>query len=143
MWTESQLAYLAGIVDGEGSVYLQKIVRKTGFHYDLRFHVVNTNRNLIHWIKDRFGGLVYEKDRSSHSRNWKLQYTWNASRSLFDQIAPHILPFLIVKREQVELGIAFRKTFIKSNRHHGDMVTLTSFREECLHKMRSLNKKGL
>jgi hypothetical protein len=62
---EVDLAYAAGIFDGEGSVSI--IHTKTGHtkadgsiyrHYRLQVCVVNTNPILCQWLKETFGGCI-------------------------------------------------------------------------------------
>jgi hypothetical protein len=55
--TEVELAYAAGFFDGEGTVGLYW--QKPG-----RFHptcgMSNTDRSIVQWYADNFGGTVYE-----------------------------------------------------------------------------------
>lgn len=143
MWSETQLAYLAGFFDGEGTVYLYKRMKPEGWpNHDIRFQITNTNKEVIEWIHKIFGGQTYYKDRSLQNAKWKPSYLWHANRKVFDQVAPAIFPFIIVKRAQLELAFEFRKTYSSKNRHHSDMKILHSLRDEMVHKMRALNKKG-
>lgn len=144
MWSDIQLAYLAGFFDGEGSVYLYKRMKPEGWpNHDIRFQITNTNKDVIEWIHQTFGGQIYYRDRSSQNPNWKPNYWWHANRQIFDRVAPAIYPFIIVKKAQLELAFEFRKTYSSKNRHHGDMNAINQLRDEMVHKMRSLNKKGL
>lgn len=138
MWTKEQLAYLAGIIDGEGTVYIQKVDRKTFFDYFPRIQIISTNKDLIVWIKDIFGGIVTSRDRSNENRNWRLQHTWYTSRKIMDILLPFILPYLIIKKNQVEVMIEFRKTFLEKKSHRISDEILT-FREECMFKIRHFN----
>lgn len=140
MTEKEKLAYLAGLIDGEGSIYLQKTTNKNGnIRYDMRFNITNTNQILCKWLQENFGGLVYS--RKGCNERCKPRFEWVASRKLFDILSIQILPFLTIKKPQVELAIQFRKTFTKINKKPS--IDLVNFREECFHKMRSLNKKGV
>jgi hypothetical protein len=67
---KEQLAYFAGILDGEGYICINP--------KKLIIQIVNTDKNLIDWIHSVFGGNVVMKDH--HNPKWKIQYTWNLSR---------------------------------------------------------------
>ena len=138
MWTVSQLAYLAGIIDGEGTIYIQKVDRKTFFDYFPRIQIVTTNKELMYWIKDTFGGIVSFRDRSTENRNWKPQYTWYTTRKIMDILLPLIHPFLIIKKKHVEIMIEFRHSFLKKQNCKISPEVL-SFRDECMFKIRHLN----
>ncbi len=138
MWTEAQLAYLAGIIDGEGSVYIQRSMDKGTWTYWPRFQVTNTNRKLMEWIHETFGGLIYDKPRKQHNPTWKMQIEWYTKISSMDILIPLILPYLINKKPHVEIMMEFRKTFIKkANKKLSPEVQ--TFREECMLKIRHLN----
>ena len=137
---KEKVCYLAGLIDGEGSLYIQKINRKNGStHYEIRFHITNTNPLLSSWLKSHFGGLVYE--RKGCNERCKNRFEWVATRKLFDIIAPKVLPYLVIKHQQVKLGIEFRQTFTKTSRKPTEAVS--NFRNECYHKLKLLNKKGV
>lgn len=138
MWKQTELAYLAGIIDGEGTIYIQKVNRKTFFDYFPRIQIVTTTPNLMYWIRDTFGGIVTCRDRSTENRNWKPQYTWYTTRKIMDQLLPLLHPYLIVKKKQVEVMIEFRKTFTQkeSKKISHDIF---EFRDECMIKIRHFN----
>ena len=56
-----KLIYLAGIIDGEGSIgieHLSPCKNRKKSYYVCRLCVINTDEKLIIWIKDNFGGSV-------------------------------------------------------------------------------------
>ena len=58
-YTIVQIAYLAGIVDGEGSIYIGNFScnPKTGTkNYQTNMEVTNTDENLINWLMENIGG---------------------------------------------------------------------------------------
>lgn len=142
MWTDTQIAYLAGIIDGEGTIYVQ--VRKRGecFDYFPRFQVVNTDRGLMEWIHSTFGGILVQKDRSKHSKKWRLQYQWFTSRGVMDDLLKKVIPYLICKKPHALAMLEFRKTFWNKKSHKVSEETL-SIRTEIFHRLKSLNKRGV
>ncbi len=138
MWTKEQLAYLAGFIDGEGTFYIQEVKRKNFLDYWPRFQIVNTNKEVMYWIHETFGGIIHSRDRSNESRNWRVQYQWYVTRNILDKILPLILPYLIIKKKHAEIMIEFRKTFLEKKTFRVTPDTIT-FRRECLNKIRQLN----
>lgn len=69
---ERDLAYLAGILDGEGCFSIGKSSKG---YYNLRVDVVNTDRRLIEWLHVNFGG--YTGDRNTEKVEWKNKQTWS------------------------------------------------------------------
>jgi hypothetical protein len=98
--TDSDLAYMAGIVDGEGTVYYRE---KTG---SLRVSVTNTHRPLLDWIAERWGGSVndelnYTGDGCTRKPKWR----WTLSGGPAVVLLRELLPRLIVKAERAVHGI--------------------------------------
>jgi hypothetical protein len=109
-------ARLAAYIDGEGSIGLKKSSQGKNRHdkYSLEIVVVNTDLRLLVWIQEIFGGSV-RLHRVSTDKH-KATYTWKASNEKAGEILSECLPFFVIKRDQAELGIAFRKTFSLKNR---------------------------
>jgi hypothetical protein len=139
MWNEGKIAYLAGIIDGEGSIYIQRRKTKSGWSYFPRFQVVNTNRKLMEWIKQTFGGLIYDKPRNHIQSHWKMQIEWFTTRGLLDHLLPLIIPYLVIKREQAEIMIKFRQSFKKEYPRQIPSEEVQNFRFECLNQIKQLN----
>jgi len=106
-------AYLAAIVDGEGTPEFQ-FNKRYKSHLNVRafprLTVVNTSYPLIKWLKTTFGGYVQVHKRKTVKRNyagscsqdWKKCYEWRLGRrDDLKRVLEGILPFCIVKRERV------------------------------------------
>lgn len=90
-------AYLAGLIDGEGSVFpanVKRISRRTW-----RLTIANTNRPVLEWCLAVTGvGAVYGKWRGNpkHSPAFAWQcHSWKA-KSVLEQT----LPYMKIKRER-------------------------------------------
>ena len=91
-----KLAYMAGIVDGEGSITLR---HAKGIYLGV-LTISNTDVRLMEWIVNNFGGKTYLY--SDHSPKHKPCYKWIvASGKLFSLLAI-LLPYLVLKVEQAE-----------------------------------------
>ena len=120
----SQLSYLAGIMDGEGTISMcdkrimkrkSKGIRKTKKVYRARVNfsttvtICNTDLRLIEWLVANFGGGVSHSKRQHE--HWKSKITWIMPIKEISKILTAILPYLVLKKEQATLMIEARKSF--------------------------------
>lgn len=103
-WSETELAYLAGIVDGEGCFAMHK----RGHHYGTQIEVGNTDLLLMDWLKSHFGGTVSHEPRSNkkHQDIWR----WRTTTDTLEVILQSLIPYLIVKKRQAQIMLAYRAT---------------------------------
>ena len=112
---KTDLAYIAGIVDGEGYIGISADHRKRNPNrpcWRLRVTVTNTNEWLMQFLKFSFGGIIDLKRSSS----LKPCYNWTLCRSNAAEFLKLILPYLRLKRPQAELAIKFQASISKSTR---------------------------
>jgi hypothetical protein len=128
VYTTAQLAYLAGIIDGEGSIYIGNFSSnpKTGNpYYQTNMEVTNTEEALINWLINNFGGRNYtytEKQTPKNSR--RTVYRWIISGDDLTELCHLLLPYLIIKKRQCEIMIQMRKTFERKRASLGRQGTL-------------------
>jgi hypothetical protein len=106
VWSEAELAYFAGIIDGEGCFAVHR--RGTTGIYGLQLQVGNTDPQLMQWIQQRFGGSL-KLERRSNPKHQPVWRWWAASADL-DVILTRLIPYLICKKRQAELFVAYRTT---------------------------------
>jgi hypothetical protein len=111
---ETTKAYMAGIFDGEGSVFI-RTRGKDGIPDSIVMTITNSDPRIMKWLKENFGGLI---NRSIHKgRVGRLPcWVWTVNSRLAVSILREILPYLIIKRDQTEVAIAYsetRKTYRK------------------------------
>ena len=109
---KTDLAYFAGILDGEGSITIgvDKTISKTGktrITYRLRVDVGNTNEWLIQQLKFAFGGCVVLR----REQTVKTQTIWAWRVSCLDALRflQAIYPYVKIKKPQVDLAIKFQE----------------------------------
>lgn len=56
--TEPEWAYLAGILDGEGTITLSIRQDRKLFSVTNRLLIFNSNKDMMDWIHERFGGIL-------------------------------------------------------------------------------------
>ena len=115
----TDLAYIAGIVDGEGYIGISADHRKRNPDrpcWRLRVTVTNTNEWLVQYLKFAVGGGIIrlKNDRPRPCYQWELTHS---KASEFLQL---ILPYLRLKRPQAELAILFQASMSRSTRRLTD-----------------------
>lgn len=114
-YSSVELAYLAGIIDGEGSIYIGNFSSnpKTGtLHYQTNMEVTNTDERLITWLKNTFGGRSCSYTAKQTPRNSrKAVYRWIVTGKLLTHLCEQIKPYLIIKIQQCEIMLKMRATF--------------------------------
>jgi len=113
-------AWLAGIIDGEGSVYISKVKaerRKRGFVYMPYMSVSNSNYELVAKVREVIGkGFVGTKKETRF--DWKDGTEYKGSASVLRGILPQILPYLVIKKEIARRMLEFLK-FVEANSTDG------------------------
>lgn len=103
MPTETEIAYFAGLVDGEGSIGLVK----NGNGHRGQLTIQMTTPDVLRWVKDKFGGNLhgpYVDGRPNHSPTW----TWRilAARPLYRTLGM-LRPHLKVKQQKADEVLFF------------------------------------
>lgn len=105
-------AYLAGLIDGEGYLGIQKNKREDnigGYGYMGVIKICMIDENIIKWLKNSFGGNFEKrigKDNRQDSYGWTLRHGKN-----IEPFLNKVYPYLKVKRKQADILKKFFKTF--------------------------------
>ena len=104
---ETDLAYYAGLFDGEGCVTLhptQISSSKQRQTYFLSVHLTSVNKEVILELQTSFGGysITYE---GGGNRN--TAYRWVVVRNTAFLFLNSVLPYLRLKKHRVELALIF------------------------------------
>lgn len=124
-------AYAAGVVDGEGTIAINRHRNNPRYNwsYGLFCSVTNTNLDLLNWLELTFGlGVVRPQTHRSSKPHWKPKYAWVLRVEEIPLFLPLIQPYLLVKRRQAELMLEF----IEGTRYTGMHRPLTP--EEVIRK---------
>jgi len=147
MWGKEQLAYLAGIIDGEGSIHISK--NKKGYKigaknpsHNLRLYITSTNKTLIDWLCLQFGGNTVYKKQHKNNKNQKASWDWYIDATKAVTILKAVYSYLLIKKPQAQLAIEFQKQ--KTNKS-GKKLTpqIIQIRDNYKNKMMILNKRGV
>lgn len=147
--SENDWAYVAAMVDGEGSLSLTMtyIKDRKGNPYpafDCKTDISNTSKELMDWIQSRFGGKVYlsvkhisKKARANGQKSLKPCYRWYCDgQDHQEDFVLRIIPFLVIKKEQAKIVLEYVR--LRRNGRKGQREK----RLELHFKMKALNKVG-
>lgn len=102
------MAYVAGLIDGDGSISLIRENRASGFKYYPCIQLSNVFEGMIDLLHQTFGGCKKIKGHQAHAK--KTQYVWNVrgleSCACFLE---KVLPFLILKKKQAKVLLDYVK----------------------------------
>lgn len=102
------LAYIAGILDGEGCITIIRQKRKSyklGWQYQLRIIVSNADRWLCYFLKQEFGGSVQECFSPTNTKMYRWYLTSRKALNFLEAV----LPYIHIKKSQAEVAIEFQK----------------------------------
>jgi hypothetical protein len=112
-YRERDLAYFAGIVDGEGSITITDSSHAQGrCFFSTSLGITSTDKVLIDWVVKTFGGwesCYTPKQTPLNSR--KKVYRWQITGENLETMLNLILPYLIIKQQEAEIMLKMRKTF--------------------------------
>ena len=104
-------AYYAGFFDGEGSVSICR-------HYENKKTLVTivsisqVDPRPLHRLKEKYGGsLMLLKNKPAKAGGTsKPIWRWQVSNRQIEPFLQDIYPYLVVKKDEVELALSIRKT---------------------------------
>jgi hypothetical protein len=103
--SQADCAYLAGVIDGEGCIRIQRWRFDGETRYQLRLQVTNTSVALRDWIISRFDGWA----SATRKPNGTIVWIWHCHDSKLEIVLRLVFPYLIVKRREALVGLAFRR----------------------------------
>ena len=136
------LAYLAGLIDGEGTICIHN--NKRAYSVTTKVCVANCHRGVLEWCKDRFGGSVNDVSaKGSELHNWKPQYRWTLTGPRAERVVRLCQPFLIIKKEQARLFLEYRALIADGSRGSlGLDPTVHSARDALRDLLKAENRRG-
>jgi hypothetical protein len=137
--SEAEKGYLAGIIDGEGTLRVMRSLKKW---YAPFIQITNTNEALMEWLQQLLGtqgyGRIYH-DKCRKLPNHKTKFVYNiASVQGVKQILDQIAPLLVIKKEQAKLLLEF----IAMKEEKADYGVLPR-EKEIFEELTKLNRRGV
>ena len=133
---ETDLAYLACAIDGEGTVGAQLDPRNIS-HLAIRISIANSHHGFIDWLHGTFGGVIY--NRKTYKDYHKPQKEWRVMGLDAIGLAKLAVPYAIIKKEQLELLIALEPL---RNPRRKTTPEVTAQRIPIVDRITELNRRG-
>jgi hypothetical protein len=137
------LQYLAGFIDGEGCITIDKLTRKNKTNnkkcFKLSMSITNTYIKIIEEIHNQFGRYLIKLQEPKGCKKYK-KVIWEQSHAV--KMVKKLLPYLRLKRKQAKLLIAY---WNYRQKPHCNKRTKSYYNNELkfINKMRILNKRGV
>lgn len=110
----AQIAYLAGLIDGEGCLYIGNVKQGkygSGYQWHSVLKITSCDEELIVWLENTFGGAKDSRYRWTSKKAFnRAVYNWTCSGEMLDYILPLVRPYLIIKAKQCDVMIKYRAT---------------------------------
>jgi hypothetical protein len=108
---ETDLAWLAGIIDGEGCIRITQEKRNPRMYYYARVTVTNTDARILNKVDSLFPGSLYQLTSKTRGSKDRPCFTWMRENMHAGEVLRAVLPYLVGKRDQAELALRFLGTF--------------------------------
>lgn len=107
---ETEKAYLAGLIDGEGCIGINKSGPK---QYKLYIQITVCDQDLnIYWQRRTGRGGIYDgRKYTEKNPKWRPTFTWKINSNDAYELLEEIYPYLLIKREQADIALEFQKLF--------------------------------
>jgi len=100
--------YLAGFIDGEGNIGIDKYSKYgKAINYAIKVAISNTNRPILNWIQDYYGGYISTLKRKRP--NYKECYQLTVRHLRANRMLKDIEPYLKIKREIAQIAMRVEK----------------------------------
>ena len=144
MMTETDWAYLAGLIDGEGQMdILLRANPNTkhigrGYTREFRLNITNGSRELLVELQQKIGmGSIYLQDVTWSPTHRVKMYSYRFSHNPIRKVLPNIIPYLMLKKKLAvmlleELDLV-KDMSIEADKREGMLLQKDAeFRKECL-----------
>jgi hypothetical protein len=99
---EHNYAWLAGILDGDGSIGAYKTGKSAG-GYQIRLRLVLSHKPTAEWAAETFGGHIYEHRGGTKRQHCVWYVSWSNANAL--ALIEKILPYSRLKRPQYDVAL--------------------------------------
>ena len=150
--SEHEIGYLAGIMDGEGTIHISKPITrnkdcKSGI-YQTYIAVTNTEIVLLEWMKERIGGIIRSipTDKKSNVIR-KPIWRWYCPIVRIMDFCNLLIPHSVIKRRQFEIMLEARSTYTIHGAKKGQQGVkklsdeILEIRHRCYLELKSLHTR--
>jgi hypothetical protein len=132
--SDIEAAYAAGILDGEGSIYLSRV--HSSRWPSPTVSVASTDRELLEWLRSRVGGTIIRKKiyRPQHSRSYDWKLTDRRALSFLEIVRP-----LLVIQRKIDRADLLLKDYLACTPRNGRYtVEMAARKRELIERFSSL-----
>ncbi len=101
-------SYLAGVLDGDGSIVVGRQKRAEGYNYHPWFCASGTDMRLAKWLVETFGGQYYKLRTVSSRHRTPFQWTGMGGGHISGLLGG-VSPFLVMKQDRATNLVDFLK----------------------------------
>lgn len=135
---KTDLAYMAGLFDGEGCVSIAK--HSSNRYYNIACYLIMANEYLPQLFQFRFGGRVSRKYNHPNKPEWRPYWRWAISSQQAYRFLKTIYPYLILKKPQAEVAFKFIEEHTYQTGRHKLTEEQIALKEVDAMLMSSLNR---
>jgi hypothetical protein len=113
------IGYMAGMIDGEGGIYLLKVKRNKGFtRFVPRIEIFNTNKEALTYLQKEFQcGRLYPNHRGNWLSKKPVWYLRILKLNDVYMILKTVAPYLHVKKKMADLMIRYLEIRFRHPKH--------------------------
>lgn len=112
--TNTEAAYIAGMVDGDGWMRIGSSKNKRGYRvFNPIIGIANTDIDMLQWVCIKIGdGKIYNYTPSTIKKHWKQQYRYCIYGKKVGELLKQLYPYLIIKVKRAKLIIEYSNTIV-------------------------------
>ena len=133
---DTNLAYIAGLFDGEGCVSYKQYMRKRSHNkkayptWQIRLEMAMTDKSILIWVCEvlKVGTVTEKKYKTAYTVGWKKQWRWRCSHRDAYYVSCLLFPYAHIKLAGIQKIIshyAKRRLKVLNNK----VVSLDEYRE--------------
>ena len=133
--SEVDLAYMAGIVDGEGCIHARQNRPSTY----LCLQIQMCSDVVLHWVSSKFGGTIYSTP--SYNTNHQHKYLWRVNGKALGPLLVALQPYLKEKKLRAKAAIRLSE-LILGNRNQSPHALEWEERARLIAEIKRYNRAG-
>lgn len=134
-----ELGYLAGMLDGEGTISILSIGSPPS--HTVRVSMGNTDRAALDRIAQEWGGKVTLWDDKREQRGWKTMFFWYITGMKAIELLEIVGPHLTIKAPQCAVALQMKE--LHGTRGKKPAPGIIERRQQLKESINELNKRGV
>lgn len=132
--SDTEAAYAAGILDGEGSIYFSR--NRTSRWPSPIVSVASTDRELLEWLRSRLGGSIVQK--RTYQPQHAVSYDWKLTDRRALEFLKIVRPFLVIKRKMIRCDLLLAEYLTCTPRNGRYSSEMTARKQDLIERFSSL-----